>query len=175
MNLPEIIQDSSGNDYAEGLKERMFTLAASLSSPTIVEIGTRTGNSLRIWAKAIEGHSGQLYSIDAAWEDLSPEGMPWNIPAPCVLIISSSHWVHWSRPIDLLYIDGEHTKDSCQRDLDKFWPWVKPQGHTLVHDITNLGHYQELIPVVTQFCRAHSMTFEVWPNQCGMAHFQKPS
>ena len=166
--IPEIYQDNDGGDYSHGIKERMYTLAAGLSTPVIVEIGTRTGNSLRIWAAAAASNGGEVFSVDHTYRP------GWPIPACCVLFIASSHHVAWTRPIDLLYIDGDHTKEGCQRDVDYWWPMVKSGGHLLFHDATNPGHLQDLMPIITQLALAQSGTFEIWPNQCGMAYLRKP-
>ena len=170
VSIPTILQDSDGIDYHEGMQERMYLLAAGLSAPTIVEIGTRTGNSLRIWMAAVASNGGTVYTIDVTLSKLS-----WPIPSGCVYIVNSSHLVEWwNVPIDLLYIDSDHTQAGCQRDVDVWWPRLRAGGHLLVHDITNVGHYGDLIPVVATLARANSIAWEIWPNQCGMAHLIKP-
>ena len=173
--MPHIYQDADGGDYGEGMKERMYALAVSLSAPCIVEIGTRSGNSLRIWAAAVEATSGAVFSIDCVYRPDERGGPPWPIPARCVLFVASSHLLEWARPIDLLYIDGDHTTVGCQRDLEHWWPHVKSGGHVLLHDVMNEGHYLDLLlPVVHKWAREHQLTYTIWPNQCGMAHFVKP-
>ena len=165
---PEIYQDEDGGDYCEGMLERMFALAAGLSAPVIVEIGTRSGNSLRIWAAAVASNGGEVFSVDVVYQP------GWPIPARCILFVSSSHTVPWSRPIDLLYMDGDHTRVGCQRDIEAWWPKVKPGGHLLFHDVTNAGHHRDLIPPIADLARTQKISFEIWPNQCGMAHLVKP-
>jgi hypothetical protein len=40
----------------------------------------------------------------------------------------------WSLPIDLLFIDGDHTEEAVRRDWDLFSPHVRPGGHVAFHD-----------------------------------------
>lgn len=165
--VPHIEQDNDGGDYRSGLRERMYTLAKSLTAPTIVELGTRTGNSLRIWVAACASNGGQVYSIDCVLRYLSP-------PPQATLIVGSTQTVQWDTPIDLLYIDADHSAESFRHDLTKFYPYVKAGGHVLIHDITNIGHCADMVPILAMFCEANSLTWETWPNQCGIAHLVKP-
>jgi predicted O-methyltransferase YrrM len=40
----------------------------------------------------------------------------------------------WRLPIDLLFIDGDHTEEGVRRDWDLFAPHVRPGGHVAFHD-----------------------------------------
>ena len=42
----------------------------------------------------------------------------------------------WSRPVDLLFIDGDHSYEGVKRDWDLFVPFVKPFGIVVFHDTT---------------------------------------
>jgi predicted O-methyltransferase YrrM len=40
----------------------------------------------------------------------------------------------WREPIDLLFIDGDHSEEGCRRDWDGFHEHVSPDGVVLIHD-----------------------------------------
>jgi hypothetical protein len=40
----------------------------------------------------------------------------------------------WRDPIDLLFIDGDHSEEGCRRDWDGFHAHVSAGGVVLIHD-----------------------------------------
>jgi predicted O-methyltransferase YrrM len=44
-----------------------------------------------------------------------------------------------ARPVDLLFIDGDHTLDGVRHDYEWYAPLVAPGGHVAFHDI--YGHF----------------------------------
>jgi predicted O-methyltransferase YrrM len=40
----------------------------------------------------------------------------------------------WSAPVDLVFIDGDHSEQACQLDWDAWHRFVTPGGHVLFHD-----------------------------------------
>lgn len=40
----------------------------------------------------------------------------------------------WSGEVDLLFIDGDHSKAACQLDWDSWHPFVAPGGRVVFHD-----------------------------------------
>jgi predicted O-methyltransferase YrrM len=40
----------------------------------------------------------------------------------------------WSAPVDLVFIDGDHSQQACQLDWDAWHRFVTPGGHVLFHD-----------------------------------------
>jgi predicted O-methyltransferase YrrM len=50
---------------------------------------------------------------------------------------------NWKDPIDLLFIDGDHSYEGVKRDWDLFAPYVKPFGIVVFHDTGwEMGHYR---------------------------------
>lgn len=41
----------------------------------------------------------------------------------------------WRRKIDVLFIDGSHIYEDVKADFELFYPWVKPGGLVLFHDV----------------------------------------
>jgi hypothetical protein len=40
----------------------------------------------------------------------------------------------WSDPVDLVFIDGDHSEEACQLDWDAWRAFVVPGGHVVFHD-----------------------------------------
>ena len=43
----------------------------------------------------------------------------------------------WKGPIDLLFIDGDHTYEGASRDIKVWSGYVRPKGLMLIHDVAN--------------------------------------
>lgn len=43
----------------------------------------------------------------------------------------------WKISIDLLFIDGSHIYEDVKSDFELFFPWVKPGGLVLFHDVSD--------------------------------------
>lgn len=41
---------------------------------------------------------------------------------------------HWRWPVDMLYIDGDHSYTACRVDVDVWLPWLKSGGLVAFHD-----------------------------------------
>ena len=40
----------------------------------------------------------------------------------------------WATPVDLVFIDGDHSAEACLQDWELFSPWVEPGGVVVFHD-----------------------------------------
>jgi predicted O-methyltransferase YrrM len=128
----------------------LYGLARSIKPEVCVEIGSARGNSTCAIGMALKenGH-GKLYAIDphttTAWNDSNSvqtfEILRNNIAAlklteqvEIIRSFSSEAASTWTRPIDLLFIDGDHTYEGVKRDWDLFIPHVSPFGVVVFHD-----------------------------------------
>lgn len=41
----------------------------------------------------------------------------------------------WGKPVDFVFIDGGHSMEAAQNDLDGWAPWVRIGGALLIHDV----------------------------------------
>jgi predicted O-methyltransferase YrrM len=66
----------------------------------------------------------------------------------------------WTRPIDLLFIDGDHSYEGCSGDLRAWMPFVRPGGWVTFHDSSEVG----VARAISEFLpRAHrSLEFRAW-------------
>jgi predicted O-methyltransferase YrrM len=53
-----------------------------------------------------------------------------------IQILGDSSTIPWELPIDVLYIDGDHTAEGCGKDLNRFAPFVRTGGFIAFDDYT---------------------------------------
>lgn len=140
-------------DFRSGLGDSvwlLYGLARSLKPEVCVEIGSARGKSACHVGLALrENGKGKLWAIDphraTDWNDAgsvdSYEAMRANVRraglGEWVEIVredSANAGGAWSRPIDLLFIDGDHSYDGVKADWDAFARHVRPFGFVVFHD-----------------------------------------
>jgi predicted O-methyltransferase YrrM len=40
----------------------------------------------------------------------------------------------WTDPVDVVFVDGDHSEDGCRADWELWHPFVRPGGLVLFHD-----------------------------------------
>lgn len=121
----------------------LLETVAGINPKLVVEIGCDRGGTLWAWEQLgadVLGVSliGGPYSSGPAREQqlLDRHGAE--------VIVADSHelatWlqVHEAvagRPVDLLFIDGDHSYDGVQRDVMAYLPLVRPGGYVALHDV----------------------------------------
>lgn len=117
-----------------------------------VEIGSARGKSACYMGMALkQNKSGHLYAIDphtkTKWNDresvdsfeiMHRHLAQLGLEKVVTIVRDTSESVarNWTQPIDLLFIDGDHSYEGVKRDWDLFTPHVKPFGLVLFHDTT---------------------------------------
>ncbi len=123
---------------------------------TIVEIGSFKGRSTVMLAKVASHYGlGPIVAIDphnspilldhqANEEATSYKDFLESIQTAGVSNHVEPHLAYstdvansWSRPIRLLWIDGDHTYEGAKKDLDGFFPHLVPLGVVAFHDALN--------------------------------------
>lgn len=112
---------------------------------TCMEIGVRDGASTASFLSGLDdkGGTGVLLSVDIADCGALFQGHPrWKF------IQSSSQNPKLRVPeLDVLLIDGDHTREGYRADLERYFPLVKPGGLILSHDIDpNPSRTLEAVP-----------------------------
>lgn len=141
--------------------EFLRSLVANSNPSHMVEIGTFLGVSTLWIASALKdaGRGGLLHSIDL-FEDVLPLRNktrtrcvvnPVDVARSRVLEagladhvrlieseskIAGANWSAYLRePIDILYIDGDHSKRGCLGDFEAFLPHLREDGFLIFHDV----------------------------------------
>jgi predicted O-methyltransferase YrrM len=130
----------------------LYGLARSLQPETCVEIGSARGASAcHIGLALRENVRGKLYAIDphlpTNWNDtdgvdtltilksnLQRCGVAQHVEI--VRATSDDAARDWNRPIDLLFIDGDHSYAGVKRDWTLFSPFLTRFGIAVFHDAT---------------------------------------
>lgn len=118
----------------------MLGVVAELQPRVILEIGTRNGATL--WGMAQAAPGAVLVSVDPTNERRHFEQL---IPgAELHAIAGDSHdlgtllrvqFALAGRPVDFLFVDGDHTEQGCRADVDDYAPLLSPSGLLCLHDV----------------------------------------
>jgi predicted O-methyltransferase YrrM len=129
----------------------LYAITRTMKPQTIVEIGSARGRSSCIFALAcLHNKSGHVYAIDPHgtndWSDIGTRGTTDNFQRErladyalsdrCTVMVSTSQDAakDWVRPIDLLFIDGDHSYAAVSHDFHAFHPFLTPDALVLFHD-----------------------------------------
>jgi predicted O-methyltransferase YrrM len=145
--------NAEGRPFGSGLGDSadlLYGLVRSMKPETCVEIGSARGKSACYIGLALqENRRGRLYAIDphrpTKWNDAGAvdtfEMMSNNLAAlgvseyvSVLRAYSEDAARDWSRPIDMVFIDGDHSYEGVKRDWELFVPYVKPFGVVVFHD-----------------------------------------
>lgn len=140
-------------DFRSGLGDAgwlLYGLCRSMKPAVCVEIGSARGQSACFVGMALkEIGAGQLYAIDphtrTDWNDNGSvdtyEVMRANLErlkllefVQIVRKTSRDALADWSKPIDLIFIDGDHSYEGVRADWEGFKPFVTPFGLVVFHD-----------------------------------------
>lgn len=128
----------------------LYGLVKSAKPRVVVEIGSARGRSTCFIGNALkENGSGTLYAIDphskTAWNDEDSidtyDILLGNIKdcgirdyVQVVRCTSVEAAAKWTRQIDMLFIDGDHSYEGVKTDWELFSPFVTPFGIAIFHD-----------------------------------------
>lgn len=139
--------------------QSLIALVRRMKPTTIVEIGTYKGGTLACWA-AVAPPPAHIVSIDLPppWENreaiAASVARAHTMLRPSQRLTTISADSHDSdtlarlkealagAPLDVLWIDGDHTYEGVSRDVQMYGPLVRPGGIIALHDI----HRSDLLP-----------------------------
>lgn len=106
----------------------------SQAKGNILEIGVRKGESTRAFLSGLKKNGGHLYSIDINDCGHVAEDPNWSF----LKVDSRNHKEVTNfapKTIDILFIDGDHTREGYRNDLITYSALVKDGGLIISHDI----------------------------------------
>ena len=134
----------------------LLVAAAAIEPQTVLEIGTSNGGSLSLFARIVTKNA-LIVSVDLPHGKFGggyPRWRGWLYRSFAVenqhirLLRADSHrsetlaavqTMLGSRPVDVLFIDGDHTYEGVKRDFEMYGPLVRRGGMIAFHDIVPTG------------------------------------
>ncbi len=161
----------------------LYRLGSNATTGPLVEIGRFKGGSTFIFASAMR-ELVELWSYDfhvALRSDMPGEQLDAELRA-ALERYGLAHKVHMlvadsrtaeppHRPIEVLFIDGDHSYEGAKADFERWGEFVLPGGHLLVHDAVDTGGYGNVYPGVAQLIAEIGAGWERQPGAGSIAHF----
>jgi predicted O-methyltransferase YrrM len=163
----------------------LYRLARKVETGPIAEIGRFKGGSTVVMAEALP-EGVELWSYDLLVPlrtDMSGESLDEELAA-ALTRLGVAHKVHLivgdSRtvepppgPLELLFVDGDHSYEGARADVDRWGEFIRPGGNLLLHDAVDSGLYGNVYPGVSRVA-AELGRDSRWSRQLGagsIAHF----
>ena len=165
----------------------LYRLARDAQSGPFAEIGRFKGGSTIVFASALpDGVELWSYDLHVA---LRPD-MPgaeldaelrdalarYGLDSKVHLVVADSRTVDPPpEPLELLFVDGDHSYEGAKADHERWSAFVRPGGHLLFHDAVDTGGYGNVYPGVARLVAEieHDARWERQPGAGSIAHFVK--
>lgn len=161
----------------------LYRLGRNAVTGPLVEIGRFKGGSTFIFASAMR-ELVELWSYDvhvALRPDMPGEQLDTELRAALgryglahkvhLLVADSRTAEPPKRPIEVLFIDGDHSYEGAKADFDRWGDLVQVGGHLLFHDAVDTGGYGNVYPGVAQLVAEIGSGWERLPDAGSIAHF----
>ena len=91
----------------------------------------------------------------------------------CTCIVADSRTVDPPpEPLELLFVDGDHSYEGARADYQRWGAFVRPGGHLLFHDAVDSGGYGNHYPGVARAVgEVDAGAWERQPDAGSIAHF----
>jgi len=140
----------------------LYQLARDATSGPFAEIGRFKGGSTIVFATALpEGVELWSYDLHVALRpdmpgeqldrELSSALERFGLAHKVHLVVADSRTVDPpAEPLEVLFIDGDHSYEGAKADFERWQAFVRPDGHVLFHDAVDTGGYGNVYPGVAR-------------------------
>jgi predicted O-methyltransferase YrrM len=165
----------------------LYRLARDVRTGPVAEIGRFKGGSTFIFASALPA-GAELWSYDyhvALRPDMPGEALDSELRAALnrfglaekvrLLVADSRTADPPPAPLELLFVDGDHSYEGAKADFERWGAFVATGGHLLFHDAVDSGGYGNHYPGVARVMREVEVDggWERRPGAGSIAHFVK--
>lgn len=128
-----------------------------------LEVGVDKGKSLSV-ARMVAKDGVDVVGVDLRDDPKVPG---------TYFIHDDSRIAIYSKPINVIFIDGDHTYEGCKADIDNWYPQMAPKGVILFHDCDASSPGVE--KAVAEFAKDKKLKVFYDPRQrCSMARIYLP-
>jgi predicted O-methyltransferase YrrM len=163
----------------------LYRLGRDATTGPIAEIGRFKGGSTFVFASAMP-EGVELWSYDfhvALRTDMPGEQLDaelrealerYGLARKVHLLVADSRTADPPpAPLEVLFIDGDHSYDGAKADCERWSSFVRPGGHLLFHDAVDAGGYGNHYPGVARVVSEIGAGWERQPGAGSIAHFVK--
>lgn len=163
----------------------LYRLARDVERGPVAEIGRFKGGSTFIFASALpDGVELWSYDVHVALrpdmpgekldEELRAALERYGLAGKVNLIVADSRSADPPpEPVEVLFIDGDHSYGGVRADFQRWGAFVGPGGHLLFHDAVDSGGYGNVYPGIAQLMTEIGPEWQRQPDAGSIAHFIK--
>jgi predicted O-methyltransferase YrrM len=164
----------------------LYRLARDARSGPFAEIGRFKGGSTIVFAAALpEGIELWSYDLHVAWrpdlpgdvfdKELNDALVRYGLGQKVHLVVADSRTVDPPpAPLELVFVDGDHSYEGARADFERWGAFVRPGGHLLFHDAVDTGRYGNTYSGVARLVGEIGLgAWERQPGAGSIAHFIK--
>lgn len=130
----------------------------------VLEIGVHCGISTTALLAGLEENGGHLWSVDV---HPSCRYVHYGHPQWTFYCTWSGDFVEPELPINVLFIDGDHSYGGCIQDLQIYGSVVGKGGLIMVHD-ADTSSFPGVRQAIDEFCNQHGLRHELRPGSHGL-------
>jgi len=149
MGIETLTNFMWGRQATDWMLPIMWSVARKYEKGVFAEIGTRSGVSTTMFALAARDVGGKVYTIDISDEDANEAAHNLGVSGLSGFVRmmrGDSRTTDFPEPIDVLFIDGDHSYEGVKADFERHEPNVKDDGVIFFHDpcsVPGVGRFLE--------------------------------
>lgn len=156
INLEQV---GKGKPAERSYLQQVYELVKEINAVRVLEIGTGRYSFSKAILKGLEETGGHLHTCDPFIEPSYSHDRLTFYPIP-----SDEVAQNWEGPINLLMIDGDHSKEQVFKDFYNFEGFVTSPGFIIFHDI-NIPHGKGITQLWEHLKQSEKVRLEItsWP------------